>query len=558
MIRHQQMTRYHISLRDLRLTTGLVLFGYVAMHLVNHALGLISLAVAERGLELALRLWHGIPGTVLLYGAAGVHLVLAFNAIYGRRTLRMAPLDLIRIALGLGIPTLLIGHAVGTRLAWELYQQSPHYSRVVWSLWATDGQGRQLALLVPGWLHGCLGIHLAFCGRPLYQRLHRLLFAVALLLPVLGGLGFLAMGKELAADLAGRSLLDASLDLPRHGGAVLLGLRQILLVVYLSAIAVVFAARGIRSWHERRSNALVSIEYPQRTLRVPRGWSVLEASRSHQLPHLSLCGGRARCSTCRIRVTSGEARCPPPGPSEMATLARIHAGEGVRLACQLRPSGDISVVPLLSPGSQPIEYTHPPPAIEQELVLVCVDWRNRVTSARSLLPQDAVFLARRFNETVSAIVRAGGGLECDPTVDGTRVVFGIGIERPLACRRALSVARDAEHALSKLSEGWKSEFDVSPDFALCVCLGTAALGEIGDEVARRHFAAGPAVEESDRLRAVAARSSTHILVSVDVLRQAGVHLAVIEGLAILEIEEIAGLRVAAMTSFGSVAALLGL
>jgi adenylate cyclase len=58
-----------LSRRDLRLASGLVLFGYVALHLLNHALGLVSVAVAERGLELAVTLWHSLPGTVLLYGA---------------------------------------------------------------------------------------------------------------------------------------------------------------------------------------------------------------------------------------------------------------------------------------------------------------------------------------------------------------------------------------------------------------------------------------------------------------------------------------------------------
>ena len=200
----------------------------------------------------------------------------------------MAPLDLVRIVLGLGIPTLLIGHAVGTRVAWEVYHQSPQYSRVVWSLWATDGQGRQLALLVPGWLHGCFGIHLAFAGRPAYRRLHRWLFALALLLPVLGGLGFLAMGKELAANLSIRGQLDTSLDLPPAASHALLGLRQTLLAVYFSACATVPLARAARSWKERRSNVLVSIQFPERTIRVPRGWTVLEATRSHHLPHLSM------------------------------------------------------------------------------------------------------------------------------------------------------------------------------------------------------------------------------------------------------------------------------
>jgi adenylate cyclase len=243
------------SRRDLRLTTGLVLFGYVALHLLNHALGLISVSAAERGLELALALWHSVPGTVLLYGCAGIHLVLAFESLHGRRTLRMAPLDLARVVLGFGIPTLLINHAVNTRLAWEMYQLSPKYSRVVWSLWSANGQGLQLALLVPGWLHGCFGIHLAFVGRSTYRRLSRPLFAIALLLPVLGALGFLAMGKELASDLARHAALDAAIELPRGTGEALLEWRRTLLGLYFCACVGVLLARATRSWREVRSRS---------------------------------------------------------------------------------------------------------------------------------------------------------------------------------------------------------------------------------------------------------------------------------------------------------------
>jgi adenylate cyclase len=540
--------RFHVSRRGLRLATGLVLFSYVALHLVNHSLGLVSVEFAERGLELALRVWHGVPGTALLYGAACIHLALAFESLYGRRTLRMAPLDLIRIVLGLGIPTLLIGHAVSTRVAWELYHQSPQYSRVVWSLWATDGQGRQLALLVPGWLHGCFGIHLAFSGRPLYRRLHRPLFAVALLLPVLGGLGFLAMGKELAADLSSRGHLDASLDLPFGAGPALLGLRETLLAVYFSACAVVFLARATRSWSERRSNVLVSIQYPQRTIHVPRGWTVLEASRSHHLPHVSICGGRARCSTCRVRVISGEERCPLPGPAEAATLARIRAQEGVRLACQLRPQGNVRVIPLLGPGQQPVEDGHSLRTVEQDVVLVCVDWRNRDALSHSMLPQDLVFLSRRFHDTVSPEAREEGGVECDRCANASTVVFGVGIDLRLACRHALSAAHDVEQALSDLSDRWNVEFGVTADFAICVHLGNAAIGNTGSTSARGFTAAGPAVEAARRLRAAAATKGTRIVVSVDVLRQGGVHPAALESLDLQEMDGAKGLRVAAPIS----------
>jgi adenylate cyclase len=538
--------------RDLRLASGLVLFTYVAVHLVNHTLGLVSVTVAERGLAVTLALWHSVPGTVILYGAAGIHLALAFDAIYARRTLRMAPLDMLRIVLGLGIPTLLISHAVGTRLAWELYRQSPQYARVVWSLWASDGQGRQLALLVPGWLHGCLGVHLAFAQRPLYQRLHRWLFAAALMLPVLGGLGFLAMGRELAADLANRALLDIAIALPPHSSAVLIGVREALLVAYFSAIAAVFAAREIRAWVERRTRTLVSIRYPQRTLRIPRGWSVLEASRSHHLAHLSLCGGRARCSTCRVQVTEGEDRCPPPGPEEQATLARIQAGAGVRLACRLRPQGDIAVIPLLGARHRASERARVLTAIEQDVALVCVDWRNRGAIAHQLLPQDAVFLSRSFSETVALAVHAASGAECDPSADSTVAAFGVGVDPSAACRSALSTAHGIDRALSDLADRWKGEFGVVPDFALCVHVGPAAIGEIGAGTSRRYTAAGPAVDTALRLRAAAARNGAHVVVSVDVLARAGARPAVLAGLAVEKVDGIASPPVVELASLDRV------
>src|SRR6266496_416464 len=189
---------YRMTRRDLRLGSGLVLFAYIAAHLANHALGLVSVNAAEAGLRVAVAFWHSLPGTVLLYGAAGIHLALALVAVYERRTLRMPAPEALRIALGFGIPLLLIGHFTSTRFAFELYGLRSDYARIVWALWTSDGEGRQLALLAPGWLHGCLGLNFALGRRLLYQRMRPLLFGAALLLPVLAALGFLAMGRELA------------------------------------------------------------------------------------------------------------------------------------------------------------------------------------------------------------------------------------------------------------------------------------------------------------------------------------------------------------------------
>src|SRR5437660_9505627 len=208
---------YRLTSRDLRLGSGLVLFAYIAAHLGNHALGLVSVNVAEAGLRVAVAFWHSLPGTVLLYSAAAIHLALALVAVYERRTLRMPASEALRIALGFGIPLLLIGHLASTRFAFELYGLHSDYARIVWALWTSDGEGRQLALLAPGCLHGCVGLDFAFGRRPLYRPILPLLVARALLVPVLAALGFLAMGRELAVLGVNRAWLEAHVPLMNAG-----------------------------------------------------------------------------------------------------------------------------------------------------------------------------------------------------------------------------------------------------------------------------------------------------------------------------------------------------
>jgi len=152
---------YRMTRRDLRLGSGSVLFAYVTVHLANHALGLLSVNAAETGLRLTVALWHSLAGTVLLYGAAAIHLALAMAAIFERRTFRMPLREALRVAFGFGIPVLLIGHLASTRFAFDLYGLDSDYARIVWALSTSDGNGRQLALLAPGWLHGCLGLDFA-------------------------------------------------------------------------------------------------------------------------------------------------------------------------------------------------------------------------------------------------------------------------------------------------------------------------------------------------------------------------------------------------------------
>src|SRR5580693_7116879 len=171
-------SKRRIGRRDLRMISGMVMLCYLASHLANHALGLVSLDAAEIVLSGAVRFWDNPLVTVVLYGAAAVHVALAIMSVYERRTFRLPPVELLRIALGLWLPVMLIGHAVTARLEFELIGSPATYARIVSNLWASNAEWQHMGLLAPGWMHGCLGLHFILGRRPWWRRIRFGLFAV--------------------------------------------------------------------------------------------------------------------------------------------------------------------------------------------------------------------------------------------------------------------------------------------------------------------------------------------------------------------------------------------
>jgi adenylate cyclase len=508
------------------MASGLVLFSYITAHLVNHALGLVSLTAAEKALEYAVAVWYSLPGTVLLYGAASLHFLLALWSIYERRTFRLPPAELLRIALGFTLPIILIGHFANTRLAYDMFGLSSDYTRVIANLWVADSQGMQLGLLAPGWAHGCMGLHFAFSRRPLYRRLRFVLFAVALLLPVFSAVGFIAMGRELSTNAAVAVAAQDYLG-PVHSAerAQIAHWHNALLIGYFSIIAAAFAARSLRNFVEHRSNRLIRISYPGRSVRVPRGWSVLEASRGFHLPHASMCGGRARCSTCRVQVTAGEDCCPPAASDERATLERIGAANDVRLACQLRPAGDIAVVPLVRtalPVYRPPSHQH---NADREVVVMFCDFLNQEELAREEMPQDLLYVLKLYAESLGEAIRAAGGTLTSVGPDGVCALFGLEHEPARAARHALQAAAEIARVISDLDSRMGREHHRQLHVAVAIHAGRAAVAELGSSDPPAFMAVGEAVDVANELRKLAAAYKKSFAVSEPVTAAAGVDMA---------------------------------
>jgi adenylate cyclase len=519
----------------LRLASGLVLMSFAATHLINHALGIHSLAAMEGGRALFVAVWRSAPGTPLLYGALACHVALVVHKLYRRRTLRVPPWEMAQIALGLLIPFWLVVHLVGTRGVHELYGVDDSYAYELDVLWP-GGAWRQSIMVLIVWLHGCIGVHFWLRLRPWYGRARPWLLVIAVLLPTLSLIGFANGGRELraraAADpawLATEARAGAWPDAAER--AWVYDVEERLLNGFVLLLAVVAGARGARHLWSRYAGR-VRLRYPDGTaVGIAPGMSVLEASRSAGIPHASVCGGRGRCSTCRVRVGDGADRLPPPAPDEARVLARIGADHGVRLACQLRPTHDLAVVPLLPASAGPRDVrvqVNPGQGIEGEVAVLFADLRAFTRMAEGRLPYDVVFVLNQYFKAMGHAIEEQGGRVDKFIGDGIMALFGVDREPATACREALAATRAMALALERLNEHLAHDLREPLRIGIGLHAGPVILGEMGYGRVTSLTAVGDTVNVAARLEALTKEFDVQLVVSARLAERAGVDLSAAE------------------------------
>jgi adenylate cyclase len=519
-----------VTPRRLRLYSGLVLFAFIATHFLNHALGLVSLQAMEAGLAVFKAVWVSWPGLTLLYGSVAVHVGLVLVALYLRRSLRLRPWEWLQALLGIAVVPLAVYHVVGTRLAESLYGVDASYVYVLLAHWYFDpGQVlQQLALIAVVWLHGCLGLHYYFRLRSWYPAVQTYAFAAAILLPVLAVLGYVQGGRDVLELAGSESWLAAALAEigvpPADAVGHLVALGDGIKAGLGGALLLVVAGRFARPVWERR-HGVFTVSYPgDREVRAPFGPTLLEISRMNGIPHASVCGGRGRCSTCRVRVQAGFEELDPPREEEARVLERIGAGEHIRLACQLRPRADLTVTPLLPPTASARDGQYRPRYLqgeEREIAILFADIRGFTAFSERKLPYDVVFILNRyFREMGEAIEDAGGRL--DKFIgDGVMALFGMQDGAAQGCRQALAAARGMGERLDLLNRSLADELPDPLRIGIGIHVGPAIVGELGYSHAIGVTAIGDAVNTASRLEAATKEYDCQLVVSEDVLRHAG-------------------------------------
>ncbi|MEH2563056.1 adenylate cyclase [Bradyrhizobium sp. AZCC 2289] len=519
-----------ISLRQIRLASGMVLFAYLVSHFLNHALGNISMEALAIGVHWHILFWQFPPVGIVFYACCLVHTALGIWALYQRRQFHWKAIEPLQLVLGLSIPALIITHIVGVRIGQALYGHQKLYPQVFFAYWIVWPLKAWLmfAVITIAWVHGCIGLYFWLRMKAFFKTAAPFLLAVAVLIPTLAMLGLYQGGRNVvdndSPEWRAENLVPDKVGTWAEQ-AVLSDIEDYFLIGYLGLIVVVLLAKGARTIHERRGG-MVNLSYGNgRTVRVPKGLSVLEASLRNNVPHASVCGGRARCSTCRIRIIGDCSALPEPSQREAFVLGRVGTTDpSIRLACQLRPTTDLSFFQLFLPHATSAgSHASNPTRVGQEryLVSMFVDMRGSTKLAEKRLPFDTVFIVNRFLGAVSQAVIESGGRPNQFVGDGMLALFGLTTGRQDACRQSLKAAAMIAANVDELNQFLSHDLREPIRFGIGIHGGEVIVGDIGYRDHMVFTALGDAVNVAARLQDMTKSLACEAVISDEVRATAG-------------------------------------
>ena len=516
----------------IRLSSGLVLMAFVVTHLLNHSVGLLSINSMDKARLILNAPWSNIVGGPLLILALVAHILLAFYTIYQRTSLKMSTWEASQLGLGLAIPILLGPHLAGVLAGQWIFQFNPTYEWVIAHYWViAPWEGVvQAAGLFACWIHGSIGIHYWLRLKEGYAAWAPFLLVFAIALPVAAMGGYVSAGFEalrLAADPAFTTLAFAGIGLHGSDAETVGQMVRWSTATAVGMIAVPFALRGVRALADRARSRPTLILPDGQKLSVQKGATVLETLRAAGVPHASVCGGRGRCTTCRVRVLQGADSLGDPDGVEAKALSRIDAPPGMRLACQICPVEDTAIVPLLPPRATAAQGRQPGGLEGQELdvTFLFIDLRGSTKLGETKLPYDVLFILNQFFAEMTKALQESNGHYAQFNGDGLMAIFGMSRSSPEAgARDALVGAAAMLRRIEELNQTLESELPFPLSIGIGINSGEAIVGAMGPPNALTVTAIGDSVNTAARLEALCKDHGKPLVISQKTAQLAGLAL----------------------------------
>ena len=435
-------------------------------------------------------------GTIVLGMSLLIHFSIAMQALYRHPFLHLRRWQQLQIISGITMIVLLIPHAVEIRGIHMGFNIDTSYPLILQHLWNDSLDALlQICLVIVTWLHICIGLHYWLKTKSWYKKNLFWMYAIAILWPSLAVIGFIQSGYE-AFDY---DVIEP--DNPDIAGLIE-SVETSLVWFVIGMSAFMMSLKWLQTVFIRTTRAC-TIFIADYQVKTRAGQTILNGLRFADYPHASVCGGRARCTTCRVRVNQGMENLQPIGKLESLALGQINAPPGVRLACQANIIGDVNITALL-PADAGVKHALPFGGIsgeEREIVVMFVDLRESTKLSENKLPYDILYLLNQFFNQMSESLKQTKGHYAQFAGDGLMALYGLDTDSKTACKQALYGVEDMLRRLENLNLRLKPDLQKPLKIGIGLHFGEAIVGHMGPPKSPNHSAIGDTVNTAARLEA---------------------------------------------------------
>jgi adenylate cyclase len=257
-----------------------------------------------------------------------------------------------------------------------------------------------------------------------------------------------------------------------------------------------------------------------KTICAPPDSTVLEAMLKAKVNHIHVCGGNARCTTCRIYIMDGLSNCRPRNEKEKQLAEKLGFPQNIRLACQTRISGNITIrrpvvddldieIILKQFGDAPGTKL----GQEKDLAILFTDIENYTGFAEAFPAYDVVHVLNRYYQTMNEIIVKHKGVISDVAGDGILALFGVIEDSKNPVLDAINAVRAMNAALTQFNVYLNQMYDWSFGIRAGINFGRVIVGNFDTGMMSKISAIGDAVNLASRIETANKDFGTQLLIS---------------------------------------------
>jgi adenylate cyclase len=250
----------------------------------------------------------------------------------------------------------------------------------------------------------------------------------------------------------------------------------------------------------------------------------LQASLLAGIPHYHACGGKARCSTCRVLIKDGAEHLTSINSKEAALRRKLPFPQDVRLACQTFITGpdvklhriirDETDIGLYISNDQKDDLVNI--GEERDMALFFLDIRDFTHFMVNYLAFDVIHVMRRLFSLFRTCIERHNGQIIETAGDGFYAVFGFQTKMQQAANEACEAAFTIQKELKYFNDQYLiKHFLHSFDVGIGIHVGRVIIGNIGIGVNNNLTVMGLPVNIASRIQGVTKQLNNSILISAD-------------------------------------------